>query len=182
MIEYVLDRDGTIRNIFGEWDAFAIANGGDCLADRVIGTSLWASVEGFETQSYLNALFFAVLLQDQVVTLDYRCDSPTEARSFRMDIAPRAGGLVSVRHQPQPVAVPQQAACLYPNRGFPSACCSMCLSVLLGTAWTPLFGQVPGQDFPVTWRVCPQCRGNASAEVQAIRGSRAERAQHRAQP
>lgn len=170
---YVLDRNGRILDAGGDWDQFALANGADgAVARKTIGTTLWENVAGFETQSYLNALFFAVRSLLDTISLPYRCDSPTERRLFNMTIAPADNLELPVDHALVSCSSNRQLPAVSSFTGRHSAVkCSVCCSFKVGKTWVDPFTSPDPIDFPEGLGVCPECKRTASQKIKWSKAS-----------
>jgi hypothetical protein len=125
---YSLDARDFLSGVAGDWDAFAIANGGArALSGAVIGQSLWDMVQGAATHAFLDRIFYECRRTQTAVGLLYRCDSPTIERVYHMRITPLpAGGLMIchdlIRIRPQTgVTLGQLGSARYRR-------CSQCLA------------------------------------------------------
>lgn len=84
---YIIDKRNTVVETGGDWDRFALQNGGEkAMGENVLGQSLWDFVQGDSVRSYLNALFFSSRLRGDGLCLPMRCDSHLERRDLRMTI------------------------------------------------------------------------------------------------
>jgi len=160
---YTVDRDQRITCVGGSWDAFATQNDGtEAMAEKVIGHSLWDFVAGFEVQSYLNAVLFAVRQKSHEFVTQNRCDDRNTARLFRMTASPLSDGRVKVSHllleQPQ-IQFPPNPKVL---KTFVShSRCSICCSFKIEEDWVDPFAYPGTQFFPSSHVVCPACKGLA---------------------
>lgn len=160
---YTLDRDNRIICLGGSWDDFALKNdGSNAMAEKVIGHSLWNFVEGFEVQSFLNAIFFAVRQKNQPFSTLYRCDTSNKARLFKMTATPNSLGHVHVGHQliePPRIAAPSSVMTL--DSIMCSNRCSMCCSFKVDEEWVDPFAYPETEFFPYSHVICPSCKALA---------------------
>lgn len=160
---YTVDQDHRIICVGGSWDDFAAQNdGANAMAEQVIGHSLWKFTDGFEVQSFLNAIIFSVRQKNQVFTTLYRCDGPNTPRLFRMTATPLSQGHVQVDHAlletPQFPFSPSVVALV---RNVCNNRCSMCCSFKVGEDWIDPFAHPETRFFPDSHVVCPACKGLA---------------------
>ncbi|MGX9354476.1 hypothetical protein ACS3SW_04755 [Roseobacteraceae bacterium S113] len=100
LTSYTLAPDGVITHVGGEWDRFALENDGPmATAQHVLGRPLLDFVEGLDTRSYLNALFFWAKTTRAPVKLSYQCNDETYASTFDMTIVTDHRGGLHVSHK-----------------------------------------------------------------------------------
>lgn len=94
---YRVDSDDRIRFVSAEWLAFAQDNAAPTLGpDAVLGQSLWKFVAGRETQHLYRLLFAAARREERILTVPFRCDSPSTRRFMELEIAPLADAALSI--------------------------------------------------------------------------------------
>ncbi|THH37138.1 hypothetical protein E4Z66_09405 [Aliishimia ponticola] len=160
---YDIDQQDVIVGIGGDWDTFALQNDSpSAQAAEVTGYPLWDSVEGFETMSYLNALFFAVRRKGIPLNLRYRCDSPKMARLFNMTISPlRENGLRVEHVQIAPGPHMQHQTAVDFSLHYSPKKCSVCCAFLIGDEWVDPFTLPTTVDFPKGVGLCEHCKKEA---------------------
>ena len=170
-IRYRLDADDRIISVEGPWDAFAQANDSPgAMAELCLDRVLWDFVEGYETQGYLNAVFFWSRRRSGLFESNYRCDSPDLRRLMRMRVSPLEGtdgGLEveSMLLRSEPVGHRPRVALLGDYRC--DSRCSICLRFRIGDSWHDGLLQPDPGDFPPPYVVCPECRAAAEHSVHA---------------
>jgi hypothetical protein len=166
---YTLNTYNRITDVGGVWDSFASDNDGQAaLAKKVIGGTIFDFVDGFDTASFLNAIFFAVRSKQSDFTTTYRCDGPGEKRLFRMHVFPLTNGGLRVDHK------------LIANRAFPapasllpirqSVCenrCSVCCNIKIAGEWFDPFSQPDVAFSSTSYTVCPDCKALLRANLGA---------------
>lgn len=165
---YTLGGDGTILCIGGEWDQFAQSNDGQrAMMDNVIGTTIWNHVHGFETCSFLNAVFFAVRKTGLPISLPYRCDGPTERRDFSMTISPLDGMKVKIDHfRIMHVEAGVVSPVVSLTDRHTSDICAVCCSFKIGDTWGDPFARPHESEFPRGLGRCPECKRRAAAQTR----------------
>lgn len=175
---YVLDQEFRVLWVGGEWDEFALANGGaGARANEVLSTSLMTYIADAPTQRAMAQLVEAVLDMQQPIRLDYRCDSMTMLRRFQLTVQPMRDGRVLVVHDlrdaesfPEPL-VPWQH-----DPDVADQKCSFCQAVRFGNgAWTPVMQLTAPHPARVAFCLCPDCQGRIDEAVAALRDKRAPR-------
>ena len=159
---YEISAQNRIVGVSGNWDHFALSNGGEAaLSAAIMGRPLWDFVAGLETRAYLNALFFAARSAGRGVAVRYRCDSPAEPRLYQLQVHPIEEGGLRLSHVPLgPVPAPS------PGGG---ALCSQCLRGRRNGAWQE---SAPACSAPVDYQVCPQCRAEAQRAIASVLSGR----------
>ena len=88
---YAIDASDRICRIEGDWDGFARDNRAPELTrGRVLGSSFWQFIEGFETAEIHRLLFSGVRERGVRVRLPFRCDTPWLRRDMEMVVCPGA--------------------------------------------------------------------------------------------
>lgn len=159
MTSYSIDLSGRILAVGGMWDDFALANGGArSRAIHVVGRPLWEFVAGTETVRFLKSVFFWARHHRMTLEAAYRCDSPHEARRFRMRILPQANEVLQVEHRSVAYdPIPHEMNSEHPARSFPR--CSMCCRFRVDDGWTDLLKGPAARLHADSFVVCPDCRG-----------------------
>lgn len=158
---YVLDTHDVLAETGGCWDDFAYENDApDAVNDAVIGHSLWGMIGGAEMKSFLNAVFFWCRQERVGFESLYRCDSPDEARLFRMIVESHDNGFLWVGHRlvsssRKPMAVVDMTQRLNGAR------CDMCCHYKVGDDWIDPFVSPAPHDFPSRNVLCPTCKREA---------------------
>jgi hypothetical protein len=178
-VYYVLDSELRVLWIGGEWDEFAIANGGDAArANEVLSTSLRDHIADPDTTEAMIRLVEAVQEATAPLRIDYRCDSYTLLRRFQMTIQPMKDGRVLVVHDLRDARTFDTPHA--PWRHTPGASagkCSFCCSVQTNDkVWRA--AEVLGEDHPteVAYTICPACAGHVDEAISAVRANRKPRA------
>lgn len=97
---YRLDRTDRVVEVGGDWDAFALANGGElAVKDWVLGTHFYAHVQGESTQMLIRTLLDGARHLQRPSQRPYRCDSPGVRRDMAMEIRPETDGVLMVSHR-----------------------------------------------------------------------------------
>jgi hypothetical protein len=164
---YWLSAGDEITGVSGEWDRFAIENGGpEALADMVVGHSLWSFVQGVPTRRFLSEIFHACRHSCDDFVMPYRCDGKGSERLFSLHVIPEDRGVLRVEHRILRVR-PAFAGTL--PKAVEAASyrqCSICLSGHLGEHWMAPGRLIRMPEAAVTYVVCPACR--AATQVTAI--------------
>lgn len=171
MRTYQLDRSDKLIALDGDWDAFGSENGGPQDArDAYLGQPLWDFVTGFQTQSYLNSLFFFVRQRQQPITLGYRCDAPGEARAFSMRLEPGENSGVHASHSQLRIPSPRHSGEVTQLRHYLErpVLCSQCLKLRVRTHWVESVTLPNVRDFTITYDVCPSCREAAQGVMEPV--------------
>ena len=161
---YRLDAADILRDVVGDWDAFAGSNGG-AGAERsmVIGRSLWDMVQGSATQAFLDRIFYDCRRTQTALGLLYRCDSPLIERVYHMRVTPMAGAELLVSHS----LIRSRSQLRAPLRDLTPPTyrqCSQCLSCNFGGPWVAAGHFRLPEAAAVVDAVCPACRA-ASPQV-----------------
>lgn len=85
----VVDTEYRLLWVGGEWDEFALQNAAQhALANHVLSTSLMSHIAGDDTRKVTARLIDTVLETKRPLRVNYRCDSPSMARSYQLTIQP----------------------------------------------------------------------------------------------
>ncbi|WP_323763714.1 hypothetical protein [Marinovum sp.] len=161
---FSLDPSNKVVEVSPDWDDAARDRGGAAmLRQGVVGRSLWDFVNGSETRSYLNALFFWSRQTGRTLVLPYRCDAPGLRRDCQMMISAADAGGLEVRHELLGVAEVPGHHLLPP--GSAARQCSQCLNWDSPDGWYDRTLSVPARDLFVHYVICPSCRQAANRAV-----------------
>ena len=164
---YVISSDDRILSVFGGWDVFALNNSApDTEAMHVVGHSLWYYVNGHETQSFLNALFFHVRRTGRPVALQYNCSSPDHLRLAEMRVRLLGEQCLEVTHEihtEEPRKNSDRSECNGAEATL--TLCSQCLTVSVDQEQA--VGSPPKIDLNrnYTFVVCSNCRTAARTQI-----------------
>lgn len=175
-VHCVLDDQYRLLWIGGDWDEFALANGGSrARANDVLSTSLFAHVLDRPTRVALTALIEAVRETRQPLKVDYRCDSPTVLRRFQLTIQPMKENRVLLVHDLRDARSferPLAAWSFDPEAEQEK--CSFCCAVHHQGGWVApedLDGPHPEK---VRYTLCPHCDDGIAQEIARLRTPAAE--------
>lgn len=91
-ILYQIDGDDRLVCFNEEWERFARANETANLADpAVLRQSLWDFIQDRETRMIYAMMLERVREEDRVIDFSYRCDTPTQRRTLRMELRRQDG-------------------------------------------------------------------------------------------
>lgn len=175
---YVLDQEFRVLWVGGEWDEFALANGGaGARANEVLSTSLMRYIADEPTRIAMAKLVGVVIEMQQPLRLDYRCDSMTLMRRFQFTVQPMRDSRVLVVHDLRDAETfPEPMIQWHHDPEATDQKCSFCQAVLLGNGpWTPVMGLREPHPARVALCICPDCQGRIDEAVAALRGKRAPR-------
>ena len=166
---YVLDKADQIIAIDGDWDRFALKNGGPkAISERILGHTLWSYISGFETRSLLNAIFFTCRRQQSIYRSHYRCDSPTVTRLIEFKVQPLPNGGLSVGH----VQI-SKAQKPHNNGGteipHQARRCSICCWEVREGSWQMPCASTPEDFSKVIHDVCPRCKSDCLHRVRSLK-------------
>jgi hypothetical protein len=173
-VSYRLDKQDRIVEVGGDWDRVARENDGtEVVADRIIGTKLYAHVSDEPSRMFVWTMLDSVRKLFRPSTKLYRCDCPDFKRQMEMTILPETGGGLLIQHrlirqEKQPlrlrfkgIAGGQAASRMLVLR------CTMCVKLKVGGVWlepdaTLLagLGQENGAT-QVAYSICDDCRDAA---------------------
>lgn len=155
---YKLDASDIIRDVVGDWDAFARANdGAGAEGSSVIGRRLWDMLQGPATQAFLDRIFCDCRRMHSAFGLLYRCDSPSIERVYHIRVTPLAGADLLIGHS----LIRSTSRRLAPLRDLdPSSYrqCSRCLACNFGGPWVAAGHFRLLQATVVVDAVCPACK------------------------
>jgi hypothetical protein len=166
-VEMIVDADDRIVACGLGWDDFAQANGAPTLTGTtLIGTPVLDAITGKVTRAFTQALLARVRVNGQPLAIPYRCDTPTQRRFMRMELAPLQGGGVRLRHwlvrsEPLGRLVRMETS---RQRGRETRIrCSLCNLIKQGDDWlepselASCLGLSPDTPISVTYGICPAC-------------------------
>jgi hypothetical protein len=110
-IVYKIDDIDRLVFVNDAWMRFAHLNQAPHLASpEILHTSLWDFIVDRETRLIYSMLFAKVREQAQRLIFSYRCDTPTQRRSMRMELQPQESNhillLSSVMHEEERTYMP----------------------------------------------------------------------------
>jgi len=162
-LRYTLDANDAIVAVAGDWDLFALANGGEAiLAARIVGRRLDDFITGDVTRMFVRTMLMSARTLKREVQRPYRCDSPQMKRLMQMTITPRGSDWLDVCHcqlhqepwqRPQPI-IAAASACT----GTFIKRCSMCNRIRVRQEWGEVDEALPmAARLNVVYGVCPDC-------------------------
>ncbi len=167
----VVDSSLRILWVGGDWDDFALTNGGgSILANDVLATRLTDYITDIATADTVVQMVQAVIDTKGTLRMDYRCDAPQELRRIRLTIKPMKDRRAIMVHELRDAV--QLNPPMDPWFFDPAARnlkCSVCgLVHLPGKSWED--PTLPGQRHPelVNYTVCPTCVSRIEAAINGI--------------
>lgn len=176
IVGYELDQKDRIVGVSGDWDRFALSNGGEELIHQsVIGHPLRRDISGDITRMFLDTLLSKLRLTGRAFSIPYRCDSPGTKRYMEMHLSLDDHGHVNSSHR----LVREEA--LLTHRQFLVAegdlsvkaalvkRCSMCNRLCLGQGEYFEPDDFPGPAGPVRviYHVCQDCQSRLRRNLAA---------------
>jgi hypothetical protein len=169
-LSYTLDPDDAITAVTGDWDRFALDNGGDeSLSTKIIGRRLDHFISGDVTLMFVRTLLMSARTLKRTIQRPYRCDSPQLKRFMEMTIVPRGNGVLEVCHrqvrsEPYRYALTFTAAMPGAGSNFVKRC-SLCQRIRVGDRWSEVddavlegrLQQGAAAKLAVLYGVCPDC-------------------------
>jgi hypothetical protein len=144
-VSYRLDNQDRIVEVGGDWDRVAKENDGtEVLANRIIGTKLYAHVSDEPSRMFVWTMLDSVRKLFRPSVKLYRCDCPDFKRQMEMTIIPEAAGgllvqhrLISQEQQPQRIRFKGLAGghSGQTNRRTLVLRCTMCVKLRVGGIW-----------------------------------------------
>lgn len=164
-LEYLLDQDNIITAIEGEWDEFAINNGGIAvLAEDVIGQPLCNYISGKVTKQHWLNFFEHVRTSKRSASLDFRCDAPLLKRFMRITAIPDVNGqlrILSELLRSEPTVRQVLLSASAQRSKYTLVRCSQCNRLLHQGLWQEA-GEVSQAKacwhWQVTYGICPDCQ------------------------
>lgn len=89
---YRIDRDDQIVETGGDWEGFAVSNGG---VATVVGERLWQFIAGDDVRSVWSVLLRRARTSRAPLTFSYRCDAPGLRRIMEMELRANGAGAVA---------------------------------------------------------------------------------------
>lgn len=87
-VRYAIDSNDAIDFVNEDWDVFAERNsGGRVLGDKILGRSIWDFLDDAHTCEFYRIMLEQVRGGRGPIQFGFRCDSDTERRFLRMNIA-----------------------------------------------------------------------------------------------
>lgn len=167
----VVDSSLRILWVGGDWDDFALRNGGtSALANDVLATPLTDYITDTATADTVAQMVQAVIDTRSSLRMDYRCDGPEELRRFRLTIKPMKDARVIMVHELRDAIrldPPMNRWAFDPMAEAQK--CSVCGCVHSSEhPWQD--PTLPGARHPslVRYTVCPACLDRISAAVNGI--------------
>lgn len=173
----VVDTEYRLLWVGGEWDEFALQNAAQhALANQVLSTSLMSHIAGDETRRLTADLIDTVLKTKRPLRMEYRCDSPSMARTFQLTIQPMKDDRALMVHDLKDAWHFSPPLNQWHHDQAAHDCkCSFCGNVRFGGAveWTTC--DEIGDRHPkfVTYEVCTPCRGRVSEAIEKVVGGEA---------
>lgn len=168
-IEYQIDNRDLIFYVTENWDDFAITNNAPHLTRAaVIGQELWNYITDEETRHLYRHMVKRVRRNQQPLSIDLRCDSPSHRRYIQLTVSPRQDGGVSfscglVREEDRPQI--DLLDVMLPRSDSLIRLCGWCNKIDVGNdTWQELeqgvntlhlFTSLPLPQ--ITHTMCPQC-------------------------
>ena len=174
-VYFVVDDSLRLLWIGGEWDEFALANGGsNARSKEVLCTSLLAHIPHGLTRGATAAMAKAVKDTHEALRIDYRCDSPTLMRRYLMTIQPMKDDRVLFVHDLRDVQTFANAVVHWRFRaGAEDLKCSFCCSVrMTDSDWTPPEELADAHPEWVEFTLCPHCQSRITEAIDALRQGR----------
>lgn len=168
----VVDSEYRLLWVGGEWDEFALQNAAQhALANHVLSTSLMSHIAGDETRKIIAHLIETVLKTKRPLRLDYRCDSPSMARSYLLTIQPMKDDRALMVHDLRDAwhfSPPLNVWHYDPNAHHRK--CSFCGDIRFegASAWTSC--DEVGERHPthVVYEVCDGCRASVADAIEKV--------------
>lgn len=168
-VTYTLDARDRLEAMGGDWERFAMLNGGEHLvAPGVMGRPIWDFLGGEAVKVVYRALYHQARERKEEVHVPFRCDSPEEIRELELIIEPREDGGLNVISRTLRVKPRQEAVRLLeahaPRSRELLSMCAWCKQVHLEGSWWDLDDAVAEFRFldtpplpSVTHGICPTC-------------------------
>ncbi|WP_044413683.1 hypothetical protein [Thiomicrospira microaerophila] len=172
-VALVIDQDDVIQSVSSAWEQVADKGGASesLQTEKVIGQPLSQFIRSDATRMYIEACLKVCRLKQQVMSREYRCDSPTHKRFMALQLTPLAEGAVEMRHfllREEPFDYPVNLEDVTPSeqtteiKPYSYVRCSMCNSLKkVGTQdWTlpEHMGRQLMAKTKVIHSVCPVCQ------------------------
>lgn len=168
----VVDSEFRLLWVGGEWDEFALQNAAQhALANHVLSTSLLAHIAGDDTRRLTARLVETVLQTKRPVRVQYRCDSPSMARSYQLTIQPMKDERALMVHDLKDAwhfSPPLNIWHYDPNAK--DCKCSFCGDVRFGGGpdWTSCDDIGDRHPTHVVYEVCARCQDTVAEAVRQV--------------
>jgi len=168
----VVDSEFRLLWVGGEWDEFALQNAAQhALANHVLSTSLMAHIAGDDTRRAIARLVETVLSTKRPLRLQYRCDSPSMARSYQLTIQPMKDERALMVHDLKDAwhfSPPLNIWHYDPNAG--DCKCSFCGDIRFDGAqdWTSCDDIGERHPTAVVYEVCTKCQAAVAETVELV--------------
>lgn len=168
----VVDSEFRLLWVGGEWDEFALQNAAQhALANHVLSTSLMSHVAGDETRQLTARLIATVLNTKRPVRVNYRCDSPSMARSYLLTIQPMKDDRALMVHDLQDAwhfSPPLNIWHYDPNA--PDCKCSFCGGIRFQGQqdWTSCDDIGDRHPRFVFYQICGDCRASVVKAIETV--------------
>ncbi|MFN3724423.1 MAG: hypothetical protein ACK4VZ_15435 [Paracoccaceae bacterium] len=167
----VVDSSLRILWVGGDWDDFALRNGGSTArANDVLATRLTDYITDSATTDTVEQMVRVVIESQGTLRMDYRCDGPDELRRFRLTIKPMKDARVIMVHELRDairLETPMTAWSYDPAARDQK--CSVCgLVHVAGAAWHDPTEPGSGHPALVYYTVCPACHDRINAAVAEL--------------
>lgn len=174
-VYYVLDTQHRILWVGGDWDEFALANAGAAArSNEVLATSVLNHIVDQPTADAVVRLVDAVRATRSALRIDYRCDSPTTLRRYRMTIQPMRDDRVLLVHDLRDARTFD--APLRPwkyRKDADHQKCSFCCAVHTAPdGWTPPEDLTEPHPESVSYTMCPACSDRVEEAVSSLLSDR----------
>ncbi len=168
----VVDSEFRLLWVGGEWDEFALQNAAKhALANHVLSTSLMAHIAGDDTRRITARLIETVLKTRRPLRIQYRCDSPSMARSYQLTIQPMKDERALMVHDLKDAwhfSPPLNIWHYDPNAK--DCKCSFCGDIRFGGAqdWTSCDDIGERHPTHVVYEVCAKCHTAVAEAVESV--------------
>lgn len=95
-ISYVINPEGTILNVEGGWNDFAVANNSTCLSSSIIDKSIYTFFSVDQVKSLYKKVFSSVFNKKRPLEIKFRCDSDKVLRFMAMKVEPKGEHSIKV--------------------------------------------------------------------------------------
>ena len=168
----VVDSEFRLLWVGGEWDEFALQNAAQhALANHVLSTSILAHIAGDDTRRLTARLVETVLQTKGPVRVQYRCDSPSMARTYQLTIQPMKDERALMVHDLKDAwhfSPPLNIWHYDPNAK--DCKCSFCGDIRFGGAqdWTSCDSIGERHPTHVFYEVCAGCQDTVAEAVRLV--------------
>jgi hypothetical protein len=168
----VVDSEYRLLWVGGEWDEFALQNAAQhALANHVLSTSLLSHIAGEGTRRLVARMIETVLQMKRPLRLDYRCDSPSMARSYLLTIQPMKDGRALMVHDLKDAWHFSPPLNIWHYDPAARDCkCSFCGDIRFdaATVWTSCDDIGERHPTHVTYEVCNRCLGFIDDSIERV--------------